>query len=182
LRALAVAKPGALNFGTLGPGTITDVFRQYLSQTWKTDIVGVPYKGGNLVATAMLTGEVQIASFGIGTIASQLQAGKARLLAINASKRVKQFPNVPLFSEVGLEEGEARTFWGLSFPARVPDAVVARMNAEIGRTLRDEKVVEFLESRFLEPSPTSPEEFAAFLKQDRAHVAELVRKFHVPRQ
>jgi tripartite-type tricarboxylate transporter receptor subunit TctC len=182
LQALAVAKPGALNFGTLGAGSITDVLRQFMSQTWKTDIVGIPYKGGNLAAAALLAGEIQMASFGVGSIHGQLSTGKVRLIAINGGRRLKQLPDVPLFTEVGLHEGEPRTFWGISGPARMPDAVVARLNAEFAHALTDPKVGELLDSRFLEASPTSPQAFAEFLKADRAHVAELVRRYNVPRQ
>ena len=52
-----MSRPGALNFGTLGPGSQTDVFRQYLVETWKAEMVGIPYKSGNLVVNALVAGE-----------------------------------------------------------------------------------------------------------------------------
>lgn len=149
---------------------------------WNTEIIGIPYKGGNLVATALVAGEIQVASFGVGSIASQLPGGKVRLIALNADRRPGQFPNLPLFKELGPEDGEPRTFWGISFPARTADAMVERLNASLAHALADPKVVDFLDSRFLESSPTRPDEFVAFLKADRAKVNELVRRFNVPRQ
>jgi tripartite-type tricarboxylate transporter receptor subunit TctC len=66
--------------------------------------------------------------------------------------------------------------------AATPDAIVGRLNAEIVKAFNDAKVVEFLEGRFLEPAPSSVEEFGAFLAADRAHVAQLVKKYKIPVQ
>jgi tripartite-type tricarboxylate transporter receptor subunit TctC len=178
----AVAKPGALNFGTLGAGTQTDVFRQYLVERWKTELVGIPYKSGNLIVAALVAGEIHAGMFGLGSVAGQLKAGKARLLAVGAERRQKQFPDVPTLKEFNLDEGNSRVFWGAMVTAATPDVVVSRLNGEIVKALNDPKLVEFLESRFLEPAPTSVEEFGAFLAADRAHVAQLVKKYKVPVQ
>ena len=182
LRQLAVSKPGALNFGTLGAGTQTDVFRQYLVESWMAEMVGIPYKSGNLVVNALVAGEVNVGMFALGSVAGQLKSGKARLLAIGAERRQKQFPDVPLLKEFNLDEGNSRVFWGLMVTAATPDAIVNRLNADLVRTFQDAKLLSFLEGRFLEPALTTAEEFATFLAADRAHVGRLVKKFNVPVQ
>jgi tripartite-type tricarboxylate transporter receptor subunit TctC len=182
LRDYVVARPGKLNFGTLGPGSQTDVFRQFLVDQWKTDIVGVPYKSGNLVVNALVAGEIEMGMLAISSVVPQLQSGKARVIALGAEQRSKQLPGVPLLRDFSLDEGNSRVFWGIMFNSGVSDAIVARLNAELVHILQDAKVVEFLESRFLEPAPSTPQEFAAFLRADRAQVARLVTKYNVPRQ
>lgn len=179
LQQLAVSKPGELNFGTLGPGTQTDVFRQSLVESWKAEMLGIPYKSGNLVVNALVAGEVNVGMFALGSIAGQLKSGKARLLAIGAEKRQKQFPDVPLLKEFNLDEGNSRVFWGLMVTAATPDVIVNRLNAELVRSFKDPKLLDFLEGRFLEAALTTPEEFSAFLAADRAHVGRLVKKYNV---
>lgn len=182
LQQLAVSRPGALNFGTLGPGSQTDVFRQYLVETWKAEMVGIPYKSGNLVVNALVAGEVNVGMFALGSIAGQLKSGKAKLLAIGAEKRQKQFPDIALLKEFNLDEGNSRVFWGIMVTAATPDAIVNRLNADLVRTFQEPKLLEFLEGRFLDPATTTPEEFTAFLVADRAQVARLVKKYNVPVQ
>lgn len=182
LREYVVARPGKLNFGTLGPGSQTDVFRQFLVDQWKSDIVGVPYKSGNLVVNALVSGEIEMGMLAISSVVPQLQSGKARVIALGAEQRSKQLPGVPVLKDFGLDEGNSRVFWGIMLTSGVSDAIVARLNVELVGILQDAKVIEFLESRFLEPAPSTAQEFAAFLRSDRAQVARLVTKYNVPRQ
>lgn len=183
LQALTVSKRGAINFGTLGPGTTPDIFRQWLSSQWKTEIAGIPYKGGGLVITALLADEIHVSKIGVGNIGpGMLTSGKLKILAVAATRRSGQLPNVPTMAEVGLDGFKMRVWWGLVAPARTPEAVVGRVNAEFNRLIGEPKFAEFLDSRFLEPFTGTPQAFAAFLKQDRDYVGQLVKQYNVPRQ
>jgi tripartite-type tricarboxylate transporter receptor subunit TctC len=184
LKALANAKPGWLNFATQGAGTGPDIFRQWLNEQWKTDIVGVPYKGSNLIMNALIAGEIhfsRIAPLG-AYIGVQMKAGKIRLLAVGTSKRLSQFPDVPTYAEVGLDGFPERTWWGLFAPAGTPEAMVKRMNSEIARLFREPKFAAYLESQYVEPAVTTPEAFAAFLKEDRERAGLVVKRYNIPRQ
>jgi tripartite-type tricarboxylate transporter receptor subunit TctC len=180
LRVLALAKPGALNLGNLGVGG-PDLHRRWLNDKWNTQIVGVPYKGSNLVMNALISGELQMSLTALGGLGGQLKAGKVRLLAVGSTRRLQQFPEVPTYAEAGLEDAP-RTWWGLFAPAATPDAMVKRINSEFVRLFREPKFAEFLENQFLEPSAASPEEFAAFLKEDRQSAGVIVKKYNLPRQ
>ena len=180
LHALAVSKPGSLNLGTLGVGG-ADLHRRWLNDKWNTGIVGVPYKGSNLVMNALISGEVQMSLTALGGLGGQLKAGKVRLLAVGSSKRLTHFPDVPTYAEVGLEDSP-RTWWGLFAPAGTPDAIVKRLNSEFVRLFREPKFADYLENQFLEPAVSSPEEFAVFLKEDRERAGIMVRKYNLPRQ
>ena len=87
LRALAVKEPGKLNFGTLGERTTTDAFRRWLGEHWKTNFVGIPYKGGSEIIQALLAGTIDVAKIGVGNMAGQLQEGKLKILAQRSSNR-----------------------------------------------------------------------------------------------
>ena len=182
LQALAAAKPGSLNFSTLGAGTNPDVFRHWLSEKWKSGIVGVPYKGGILAANAVVSGEVQLSWIGIGNIVGQAQAGKVKILTVNSARRSRAFPNVPTLKEVGLEEFAEKVWWGLSAPAATPEAIIARLNKELARAYQEPKFLGLLEGRFLEPAYTTAEAFVAFMKADRERAARVIKAFNVPKQ
>src|SRR6476646_5036666 len=79
LKKLAIARPGTVNFGTLGARTTTDMYRLWLNEKWKTDFVGVPYKGGNEIVGALLAGTIDISKIGMG---NQLSEGKIKVLAL----------------------------------------------------------------------------------------------------
>jgi tripartite-type tricarboxylate transporter receptor subunit TctC len=180
LKALALARPGALNLGTLGTGG-ADLHRLWLNDEWKTDIVGVPYKGANLVMLAMVAGEIQMSLSNVGGLGPHLKSGKMRLLAVGSSKRLRQFPDVPTYNESGLE-GFPRTWWGLFTAAGAPDAAVRRINAEFARLYAEPKFAAYLEGEFLEPAISSPEKFAVMLKDERERAGQMVRKYNIPRQ
>ncbi len=182
LQAFAASRPQGLSFGTLGEGSNPDVFRQLLAEQWKVRLVGIPYKGGsNVTALGLMSGEIDMSKGSLGSWIAGINGGKIRLLALGASKRLTQFPDVPTFAEAGLPDA-GRVFMGLVMPAGTPDVIVKRLNTEIAKALSEPKVREAIANRYLEPDPMSVEEFAAFLKKDRELNGVLIRKFHVPQK
>jgi tripartite-type tricarboxylate transporter receptor subunit TctC len=182
LHGYAASNPGKVNFGTLGPGSSNDVFRQWLAQHWKVDIAGIPYKGGAPVITALLAGEIDVTKIGMGNIAGQLNSGKLKILAIQGTQRSPLVPNVPTLQEAGLGAFPLRVWWGLFMPAGSPEGALKRINAELARLYREPKMAQYLESQFVEVAVGSPEEFAAFTRAERERAAQVVKDFHIPRQ
>jgi tripartite-type tricarboxylate transporter receptor subunit TctC len=116
LQALAVAKPGALNFGTLGPNTINDMSRMWLADLWKTSFASIPYKGGPPIFTALVAGEIDLTYQGVYGGLGLLEARKIKLLAVSGSKRLAQFPDVPTLAEFGAGDlPSASAWWGLGY-------------------------------------------------------------------
>ena len=175
LRALAVAKPGTLNFGTLGPDSSPDIFLGWLRDQWKADMTAVPYKGGGPIAAAVMAGEIQLSTMGLGNFVGGIEGGKLRALAVGGSKRLARFPDVPTWAEAGLGAYAVRPWWGLVVPAGTPDALVGRLNAEFTRLFAEPKFSEFLAGRFLEPATSSVDAFATFLKADRERAGQIFR-------
>jgi len=181
LQALALVKPGSLNFGTLGAGSQPDVFRQWLAERWKTEIVGIHYKGAQPIVQALVAGEIHFTQISLGNSAGQLRAGKIKALAQGGGKRSRQLPDVPTFEEAGLDF-HGGGWWGVIASAAVPDAIVHRINAEYARVLREPKLVDFMDNQFLEPVGGPPETFAAFIRRDRERAGEIVKRYNIPRE
>ena len=178
LRAMAMASPGKLNFGTLGERTTTDAFRQWLGEHWMTSFVAIPYKGGSEIIAALLTKTIDVSKIGVGNMVSQLQEGKVKMLALRAGRRSPQAPNVPTFDEAGFRDFPGGPiFWGAVVPAGVPAPIVKRLHDELQAIFRGPKFNAFAGQNFLEPMAGSTDEFAGFLKKDRAGAAVLVDKY-----
>ncbi len=180
LKALAQSKPDALNFATLGDGSFPDLFLRWMNNQWGTKIVGVPYKGGGPAAQAIAAGEVQVTRFGVGNFLGLIEGGNVKALALTSSRRSPLLPNVPTFAEVGWGSYPGQGWWGLGAPKDTPPAVIARINAEFVKTFTDPKFVAYLDKQFVVSAPTSPQEFAEFLKADRKAAAELVKIANAP--
>ena len=178
LRAKAMAEPGKLNYGTLGERTTTDAFRQWLGEHWKTSFVAIPYKGGSEIIAALLGNTIDVSKIGVGNMASQLQGGKIKMLALGASRRSPQSPTVPTFDEAGFGDFPGGPiFWGTVVPTGVPAPIVTRLHDELQAILRGPKFTAFAEQNFLEPMAGSTADFVAFLKKDREDAAVLVDKY-----
>jgi tripartite-type tricarboxylate transporter receptor subunit TctC len=182
LQALAVARSGKLNFGTLGPNSNTDIARQWLCDFWKADMLGVPYKGGPLIITALVAGEIDVARIGAYNAISQIKAGKVKLLGIGGTRRSPLLPQVPTLTEAGLGGIPGRAWVGIVVPTGTPDPIIRRVNNELVSLFRAGKHAEFLDTQFVEPVLSSPEEFGAFLAKDREQAAQMVKKFKIPVQ
>jgi tripartite-type tricarboxylate transporter receptor subunit TctC len=178
LRAKAVAEPGKLNFGTLGERTTTDAFRQWLGEHWKTNLVAIPYKGGSEIISALLGNDIDVSKIGVGNMTSQLKDGKIKVLALRASRRAAQLPDVPTFDEAGFGAFPGGPiYWGMVVPAGTPAPIVKRLHDALFDIFRGPKFADFANQNFLEPAAGSTEEFAAFLKKDRQDAAVLVDKY-----
>jgi tripartite-type tricarboxylate transporter receptor subunit TctC len=180
LQALAVSKPGGLNVGT--SATQLEIYRLWLANRWKTNLVGIPYKGFSPIVTALVSGEVDFTKIGLGNAISQVKSGKIKALAIARATRARLLPDVPTMAEVGMEDFPIRPWWGAIVPAGTPDAIVARLNSELVRLFREPKMMEVLDSQYLELSVGTPQEMAAFMKTERERIGQLVRQFNIPKQ
>ena len=177
LRSLAKANPGSLNFGSVGNGSEPHLFLEWLKRLWGTNIVHVPYKGGIPVAQALLSGEIQFTRLGLTSFIGQIRGGKIKLISV-WTERSTLFPDVPTLAEVGLGDYAKLgiyPWFGLAGPTGMPKSSISRLNAEIIDIYKDPKFREILINQGSVPATGSAEEFAAFLKSDREHSAELVR-------
>jgi tripartite-type tricarboxylate transporter receptor subunit TctC len=180
LKALAQAKKGALNWGTLGAGSAPELFLKWINNQWDTQIVGIPYRGGGPMAQAVAANEVQVAGVGLGNFLGLAEAGKVKVIAVSAPKRSPLVPDIMTFAEAGLGGYPQKGWWGLATPKGTPQPILDRLNAEFVKLFSEPKFVAFLEKQAVVPAPTTAREFAEFVKQDRVHAANLLKLANTP--
>lgn len=174
LIALAKSKPGSLNYGS--PANNVTLFMEGFKRDTGTDIKMIPYKGFGDAATALISGEVQVAFIGIGNVIGHIRGGKIRLLAVDGTTRSPLFPGVPTLVEAGYHGVANRIWLGIFGPAGIPKPIVAKLNSEISRIVNVPAFKErYIRALGLEDILDSPEHFAQFIKENRARAEEYVR-------
>jgi tripartite-type tricarboxylate transporter receptor subunit TctC len=125
--------------------------------------------------TDLIAGHIPAASTTLSTAAGQIHAGKARALAISTAARLRDYPQVPTFAELGYKELVATIWFSLSGPAHLPEPIVARLNTEVRRALELPDVRERLRPEGIEPGKLDPKDFAAFVADEVKRWAPVVR-------
>jgi len=172
LAAAAKARPLAY----MAPVVPLVLFMQDFNKQHGVDIVRVPFRSGGDTATAILSGAVPVAFLGISNFISHIHAGAMTALAVDSVSRSPALPDVPTLTELGYRD-TLRSFWGLLAPARTPQAIIHEVREEVARVVADPAFRERqMIDRGLEPVASTPEEFAAFLRRDRAAAARVVKE------
>jgi tripartite-type tricarboxylate transporter receptor subunit TctC len=174
LVALAKAKPGALNFASVGTGTSPHLGGELLKSLTATNIVHVPYKGTAPAMTDLIAGQVHLMFSSMPTVLAHVKAGRLRLIGTGGTKRSAVIPDTPVIAET-VPGFELVTWYGVFAPARTPAAIVKRLNVEIEKVLKDADVREKLESQGLEPTIMSPDELKRYTEQDVSRWAKLIK-------
>ncbi len=175
LIALVRGRPGGLNYGSSGVGSAGHLAGVLMEQMTKTDLIHVPYKGGAPAMTALLGGEVQMIFSTAATAIPQIKAGKIRALAVTTAKRASMLPDLPTIAEAALPGYEANNWYGLVAPAKTPRAAIERLNAETVKILGSAALRDIYFTQGLEPTPSTPEAFGAYIKSEIAKWAKLVK-------
>lgn len=173
---LAKAKPGALNYGAVGEGSLGHLAGAVFRSMAGINIVHVPYRGAPQVTTALLANEVQMYFDVTITAIPQIKAGKLRGLAVTSSKRAAALPDVPTMAEAGLPGYEVVGWNGILAPAGTPAEIIRKLHAEVVRILNLPEMRARLAADAVEPIGNSPEEFAAVIKADVAKWAKVVKE------
>lgn len=163
---LANAKPEGLNYGSSGIGNIGHLSGELLRMMAKANIVHVPYKGGAPAMTDLLGGQIAGIFATPVTAGPHIKAGKLRALAVTSAARSPSMPEVPTVAESGYPGYEALNWYGLIAPAKTPREVVERWSRELTTALAIPAIREQLMSHGMEPSPSTGEEFARYIKRE----------------
>lgn len=174
--ALARAEPGKLNVSSSGEGTISHLALELFKLETGISAVHVPYRGGGPARNALLAAEVQANFANLISAAPHVKAGRLRALGVTTPKRVSGLPEVPTLSEAGIPGYEVIQWNGILAPHGTPQAIVAKLNAEMNRIVAQNDVQKILIAGGAEPEGGSPADFAAFIKADIAKWAKVVRE------
>lgn len=174
--ALAKKQPGKLNLASPGTGSIAHLASELFKRTAGINVLHVPYKGGGPAVIDALSGQVECLISLISTGAPHVQSGKLRGLAVTSGKRSPILPDVPAVAESGYPGFEASGWLGLLFPAKTPDAIVDRLYRETVAVVNMPGVREQLQRSGLDPAPSSPEAFRAYIKSELAKWTRLINE------
>jgi len=175
LIALAKARPGQLAYGSLGSGSIQHLAGHMFGREAGIALVHVPYKGAAPVTVDLLAAQVQMAFSGVGTVAAHVKSGRVIALAITSARRMDYFSDVPTFQEAGMTTMSVSLWNGILAPARTPAPIIQRLNAEIRNAAASPELNRVLGTQGTSAVSSTPDEFAAFIKAERARYAVIVK-------
>jgi tripartite-type tricarboxylate transporter receptor subunit TctC len=176
LIALARSKPGALNYGAAGVGTHVYLVGELFKKQAGFDAVYVPFQGGAPTMTALLAGNIDYKFDVVNTTLAQARAGKVKVLAVTSAKRIALLPEVPTLAESGFPEIDATAWVGVVGPARLPAAIVSRLNAEIGKAVSSRSLSEVYATQGVVPEAASPAGFAEMIRREYAYWGAVVKE------
>jgi tripartite-type tricarboxylate transporter receptor subunit TctC len=176
LVAVAKARPGALNFSSVGVGSATHLSAERFVSSARIQTVHVPFKGGAEAMLEVIAGRVDFFFGPVALVLPHIREGKLRAIAVNGSSRSTLLPDVPTLREAGIKEAEYPIWFALFVPARTPSDIVHRLNREALNALQAPKARERLAALGVEPMVMSPAEFAAHIDQEIALNATLVQQ------
>jgi tripartite-type tricarboxylate transporter receptor subunit TctC len=177
--ALAKARPGEINYASSGPGGSGHMAGELFKLVTGVNLVHIPYKGAPPALNDLIAGQVQVMFGTILAAAPHVRSGRVRAIAITGAQRTNALPDVMTFAQAGLPTYDASSWNGVLVPAGTPRAIVDRLNTELVRILKSPSVLERLEQDGAVPVPTTPEEFAAFIKSEIAKWAKVVQAAHI---
>jgi tripartite-type tricarboxylate transporter receptor subunit TctC len=172
----AKARPGALNYASAGGGTSSQLSGELFNQMTGAKLVHIPYKGAGFALTAVVTGETHAAFLSTTTASGQVKAGKLRALAVMSPKRFPAAPDIPSITEAGFPGMESSVWFGLLAPAGTPKAIVDRINRDVVASLSAPEARDALLAQGAEPTPTTPQEFDAFLKAEITKWGKVIKE------
>jgi tripartite-type tricarboxylate transporter receptor subunit TctC len=179
LIALARARPGQINFATGGIGSSPHMSMELIKSLTKIDMVPVHYKGDGAAIIDLLGGHVQLFNASIGTLLPHARSGKLRGLAVTSANRSAMAPEFPTIAESGLPGFEVLTWFALLGPAGMSRDIVNRLNKEVLQFVAQPGPKEQLLKMGFEIVPNTPEQYAAFLKEEHARWGKIVRDLNL---
>ena len=171
----AKKNPGKLNYGSVGAGGVNHLAMAWFNTQNGLDMQHVPYKGLVQGLQDIMTSRLDVMFAVIGGAAPHLKAGKMKGLAVSGKSRHPLIPDVPTFAEAGLPNFDASFYFALAAPAGTPRDIVSKFGAESAKIINTAEFKERLTNLGFEPVGDTPEQFAAFLRQDREIAAKKVQ-------
>ena len=177
LVALAKARPGQLNYASVGNGSAVHLATELLKTRAGIDLVHVPYKGSAPALTGVLAGEASVMFVNLLSSLPMVKAGKLRALATGTPRRLIAMPDLPTVAESGVAGYEYQAWFGVVAPAGTPRAIVERLNADLRRVIAMPDIRErMINQGGLEPVGSSAESFAAMIPAEIEHWGRVVRE------
>lgn len=171
----AKAKPGTINFATSGNGTVAHLAAEAFQRAANIKLTHIPYKGAAQGATDVISGQVHLYVSSIPTLLGYVKSGKMRPIAVTSAKRADDLPQVPAIAET-YKGFDAVTWFGIVGPANLPKDVVAKLNADINKVLKDPELRKKLGDQGADVAGSTPEQFATLIREDMVRWGKIVKE------
>ena len=175
LVAAVKAKPGALSFASSGIGNSDHMAGELFNSMAQLSAIHVPYRGGSLAATDVLSGQVDYYFAGMPVGLPQAKGGRARALAVTSKQRFSGAPDVPTVAEAGLPDYEAVLWQGVFAPAGTPKDVVAKIAADVNAILDTADMKDKMAAAGVQMLRMTQPEFDAYYRADVARWGRVIK-------
>ena len=183
LITFAKANPGKTTYASIGQGTLSMLSMELIKQAAKVDVLHVPYKGSSQALTDLIGNQVSVMMDGMTSAYAQVKGGKLKALAVSSLKRSAFAPEIPTLSEsgiAGLKDFDVVGWTGMLAPAGTPKAVIDRLNSEVNQIMQTEEFRSRVAAQSLELySPSSPEQFASYIKRESVRWGSLTKALNI---
>ena len=175
LVALAKTKPGGVNYGSPGTGTVAHILGLMLQKATNSNMVHVPYRGGGPAMLDLLAGRIDFTILNPSSILPNVESGQLRLLAVTSKTRFNALPDVPTMTELGYPEVDLDGWFGIVGPANLPSAIVNVLYTKFASVLNAPDLNGKLKEQGWVVNPISPERFRDLIKSDIVRTSRLLQ-------
>jgi tripartite-type tricarboxylate transporter receptor subunit TctC len=172
----AKARPGKLNYASVGNGSSSHLTMELLKATAGIEIVHVPFNGSPPAVMATVQGDTQMLFAVMQPLQPHIQAGRLRALALTSAKRFPLLPDIPTIAEAGYPGFEALAWNGILVAARTPRPIIQRLNTEINAILQESTVKSGLNMQGFDLIGGTPEDFSRLIRSESQKWAPVIRK------
>jgi tripartite-type tricarboxylate transporter receptor subunit TctC len=176
LIAYAKAQPGKIDYSSSGNGSAQHLFMAMFASMAAISLNHIPYKGSAQAVTDLLGGQVAAAMPGLAAMRGHIREGKVRAIAVSGAKRSPLLPEVPTLDESGFKGYEAYVWMGLLAPKGTPPVIIDRLHRELVTALRAPEAKSYMEKTANEVIGSTPAEFGAFFRAEKALWAKIVKE------
>lgn len=166
LIALAKAKPGQINYASVGPGSPQHLGMELFKYMTGTDMVHIPYKGTAPAMTDLIGGQIALTFNSMPSVLPHTKSGRLKGIAVSTAKRSPAAPEIPTVAEAGVPGFQYATWYGVLGPAKMPKDIVTKLNGEIVRILQDKELAQRLAREGAEPAPGTPEALSKYMRSE----------------
>jgi len=179
LVALAKARPGQLHYASPGAGTVQHLAAELFKLQARVDMLHVPYKGSGQSIVDLIAGQVHLNFDSVPPVLPHVRTGRLRALAVTSEKRFSILPDIPTVTEGGVPGFDMSTWWGLVAPAAVSKDIIARLQNETVKLLRQPDVKERIAFAGADTVGNTAEEFGVFIRSEAAKYARIVKDANI---
>ena len=182
LIAAAKAAPGKIDYSSGGPGSPQHLAMAMFASEAGISLTHVPYKGATQAAMDVAGGQIPVGFQGLGTVAALVRGGQVKLLGVTTKERLPQFPDVPTVSESGLPGFFFNSWFTILAPAKTPNDIIARLNAEVLKALADPEIRRKLEELGFAVRGSSAEELGNLTRAQLAKYARVIEEMGIAKE